>query len=99
MGKAKQLKKLRRQGRMLPEMDKQGMVGFELIKGEDLDEAQQAEIEDFDASKTYKRTLVGPMPVDHGRELKKMYKKYGDAGTAAYTKAILNRASQAAQPA
>lgn len=99
MGKKAKYKQLRRLAATMPEMMKQEIVG-ERIVGKFLIEDGIETIKTKDGEQpvkgdgTYSRKKVVERPLNHYRNLKKAYKKYGTQGVQAYGMAVNRRVAE-----
>ncbi len=96
MGKAKQLKIIRRAAAALPAMSIERMVsevlpGSELIANGMIETKEGALVE---PGKKYRFFHPQPVPIDHAKEMKKMYLKHGGNGVVAYVKAAKRKEAQ-----
>jgi uncharacterized protein YaaR (DUF327 family) len=91
MGKKAQLKKLRRQAAELPDIWQEAKAK-ERVSGEQLREMMKVDkvkVEgDVDPGKEYIVNRTVAVSVNHTRRMKKAYMRHGDAGIAAYKRAV-----------
>lgn len=89
MGKAKNLKKIRRIAMQLPALKRKSSQA-ELVKGSELIAEGISEVEGktVHSEGFYRRTKGIAVDVNHGRALKKAYAKYGVSGVKSYINAV-----------
>lgn len=100
MGKASKLKQIRRIASGMPALSKRVMVGVrvdgaELIKND----IKQVQGKDVVASNQYRSKHHIEVPLNHNRQMKKAYYKFGAQGVNGYIHAVNNFvASQPIKP-
>lgn len=90
MGKKAAFKKIRRLASAMPVINNKAITGVEIIYGDEVLKSGIKEVggEPVLLDKKYKKKIVGDVPINHNRNMKKQYYKNGVSGVNSYVQAV-----------
>ena len=90
MGKKAKFKKIRSLASAMPVINSRAITGVEVVSGGDVLKSGIKEVggQPINPDKIYKKKIVGNVPINHNRNMKKQYYKNGVAGVNGYVQAV-----------
>lgn len=101
MGKSSKFKKIRKIASQMPALKKEMVVGERLF-GYELLQSGIDKLPDgtkINHKAEYRRSRVTQVPLNHGREMKRLYNKFGYSGVDSYIKGVSDYVKQSEEKA